>query len=231
MAAHAQGHSMIDDRHRSKAGSQGECRRSTQKLILLFCLSTCIAVVSASTAQPADPPAAAISKAASEACARKIRALEAFANAPGKPGARKTRFTQAEINSYLALELKPKYHPSLQNLELAFEEDKVRAVASIDFDKLSMNSTKMLTRLVAKLFSAKHSLSMSGTLAAKEGMANFILDEARFDDTSLPNFLVEEIISAVGRKQKPPFDPLQPSRMPYAIDRVEVHRESILVCQ
>jgi hypothetical protein len=94
-----------------------------------------------------------------------------------------------------------------------------------------MNSTKMLTRLVANLFSGMHSLSMSGKLAARGGMANFILDVARFDDTALPNFLVEEIISAVGRKQKPPFDPMQPSRMPYAIDRVEVHREYILVCQ
>jgi hypothetical protein len=117
---------MIDDRHRSEPGSQGECRRRTQKQILLFCLSTCIAVASTSAAQSADQPATAISKAASDGCARKIRELEAFANAPEKLGARKTRFTQAEINSYLALELKPKYHPSLQNLALAFEEDKLR---------------------------------------------------------------------------------------------------------
>lgn len=222
---------MIEDLHRLGLGDHVERRRRNSKPILLFCLSTCIAVVAGFGIQTADQPVAGISKAASDSCARKIRALEAFASVQAKHGAPKTRFTQPEINSYLSLELKPKYHPSLQKLELTFEEDKLRATAFIDFDKLSMNSTKMVTRLMAKLFSGVHSLSMSGKLAAKDSRANFVLDEARFDGTALPGFLVEEIITMVGQKQKPPFDPMQPSKMPYAIERVEVHREYILVYQ
>ena len=54
---------------------------------------------------------------------------------------------------------------------------------------------------------------------------------ARFDGTLLPNFMVSEIITAVGRKQRPPFDPLQPSQMIYAIDRVDVHAGYFIVYQ
>jgi hypothetical protein len=72
---------------------------------------------------------------------------------------------------------------------------------------------------------------VDGKLEAAGGKAKFVLDEARFDTTVLPNFLVEEIISAVGRKQRPPFDPMQPSQMPYKIEKVEVHKGQITIYQ
>jgi len=223
---------MTGDLHRSVPRGSGKCRSRNTAPILLLCFLACGTVVSAAFGiQSADQSAAGISKAASDSCARKVKALEAFAGSPEGRGGQKTRFTRQEVNSFLALELKSKYHPSLQSLELTFEEDKLRAIAFIDFDKLSMNSTRILTRLAAKLFSGVHSLSVSGKLAAGDGKAKFVLDEARFDSNVLPNFLVEEIITAVGRKQRPPFDPMQPSRMPYAIDRVDVHRDYILVYQ
>ncbi len=221
---------MIEDLRRSRSRGNDRSRRII-KTVLLLCLLACGAAKDVRSVQSADQLAPGISKAAADSCARKVKALEAFAETPEKHGAKKTRFTQSEINSFLALDLKSKYHPSLQKLEFTFDEDKLSAVASVDFDNLSMNSTKVFTRLVAKLFSGVHNLCMSGKLAARDGKANFVLDEARFDSNVLPNFLVEEIISAVGRKQKPPFDPMQPSKMPYAVDRVEVHRDYILVYQ
>jgi len=35
----------------------------------------------------------------------------------------------------------------------------------------------------------------------------------------------------VGRKQDPPFDPMQPSKMPYEIQKVDVHSGYIVVYQ
>jgi len=42
---------------------------------------------------------------------------------------------------------------------------------------------------------------------------------------------VEEIISTVGKRQKPPFDPMQPSQMPYGIQKVETGQGYITVYQ
>ena len=101
----------------------------------------------------------------------------------------------------------------------------------MNFDQLGATSTKLLPRLLSMMISGIHTITADGKLQSRSGRANFILDQARFDTSTLPKFLVEEIISAVGRKQKPPFDPLKPSRMPYEIDRVEVHPGYIIVYQ
>jgi len=57
------------------------------------------------------------------------------------------------------------------------------------------------------------------------------LHQARFDGTTLPKYLVEQIITAVGRKQNPPFDPLKPSELFYEIEKAEVHKGCVIVYQ
>jgi hypothetical protein len=173
----------------------------------------------------------AISKKASAGCAEKVARLEKFAASKNAGKHQTTRFTEEEVNSYLALELSSKYHPSLGSLLIHFEEPALQGTAVVDFDKLNMNSTKMITRVLAALLSGSHTLTVRGKFASSEGNGNFVLDEARFDGTALPNILVEEIITAVGKKQKPPFDPVTPSTLPYRIQRVEVHRGYIDVYQ
>jgi hypothetical protein len=176
-------------------------------------------------------PAKGVSKTASDSCAQKVKALADRAATPSARRPQKTRFTEQELNSYLALELKSEYHPSLRSLVLSLGQAKLQAAASIDFDSLGMNSTKFLAKLFARLLTGTHTLSLAGTLVTAAGKGHFVLDDAHFDDSTLPNFLVEEIITSVGKKQKPPFDPLKPSQMPYSIDHVEVHRGFIIVHQ
>jgi hypothetical protein len=168
--------------------------------------------------------------AASASCGVKVRRLQDFAATPPSAKRQDTDFTQEELNSYLALELSPKYHPSLKTLTLRFEEARLQATAVVDFDRLGMNA-KGLARLFARLLSGTHTLTMRGKLRTESGKGSFVLDEARFDDTTLPNFLVEEIVSAVGSRQKPPFDPMQPTQMPYRIKTVDVRANHIVVHQ
>lgn len=172
-----------------------------------------------------------ISREASASCGSKVVRLESYASTQEAKSGQTTRFTENEINSYLAIELSKKYHPSLRSLLITLEESNLRGVAAIDFDALGMHSKSVMARLFARLFSGVHDLSVSGRLVSAGGKGNFVLEEARFDQSILPNFLVEEIITAVGRKQKPPFDPMQPSQLPYQIDRVDVHSGYIDVIQ
>ena len=79
------------------------------------------------------------------------------------------------------------------------------------------------------MFSGVHTMAADGQLVANDGKAHFKLEQALFDGSALPKPLVEGIISAVGRKQNPPFDPLQPSEMPYEINKVDVHSGYIIV--
>jgi hypothetical protein len=197
--------------------------------VVLVCL---IGTAAAQTGGQTPAPGPGITQQASDGCTAKVKKMEEFASdANRKEKHQSTRFTEAEINSYLAFELSKYYHPSLKSLVMRFEDPKLQGVATINFDELAMTSKKVLTKLVARLFSGVHTLTVRGELRTSAGKGQFVLDEALFDGNALPNFLVEEIITSVGRKQKPPFDPLQPSQMPYAIDRVEVHTGYIIVHQ
>jgi len=172
-----------------------------------------------------------ISKAAADECARKVKELEAFSARTGNRGTRTTRISEAELNSFLAYQLSPKYHASLKSLTVRLEPTRLQGVAIVDFDQLGMNSKKTVTRMLASLLTGKHTLTAFGKLIAEGGRANFQLERALFDDVGLPNLLVEEIISAVGKRQKPPFDPMQPSQMPYGIQKVEMGQGCITVYQ
>jgi hypothetical protein len=179
----------------------------------------------------AEATGPAVSKKASDSCAKKLKALEKEAARTNRHSRPATRFSEDEINSYLALELKAKFHPSLKSLQIALQENSLSGTAEIDFNNLSMNSTKALTKLIASLFSGVHKLTVRGKLITGDGKGSLELAEARFDGNALPNFLVSEVITAVGKKQRPPFDPLQPSQMPYSIQKVDLHPGYLIVTQ
>jgi hypothetical protein len=172
-----------------------------------------------------------ISKSAADSCAKKVAGLENFAAESGAGKKNVTKITEEEINSYLALDLSAKYHPSLKSLQFSFGEPALQSTAVIDFDQLAANSKNFSARLLAGMLSGTHNLSVRGRIIAASGKAHFQLEEARFDEGQLPKFLVEEIVTAVGRKQKPPFDPMQPSQMPYRIDHVEFHSGYMVIYQ
>ena len=172
-----------------------------------------------------------VSKAAAGECAVKVKKLADFSTRTGDRGTQTTRISEGELNSYLAYELSPKYHPSLKSLTVHLEPARLQGVAVVDFDQLGMSSKKSVTRMLASLLTGKHTLTVYGKLIADGGQAHFQLERSMFDDISLPNLLVEEIISTVGKRQKPPFDPMQPSQMPYGIRKVEMGQGYIIVYQ
>jgi hypothetical protein len=177
-----------------------------------------------------DPAPAAITRAAANRCDSKLKILEAHAtHKAARP--QTTEFSEDEVNSYFALILSPKYHPCLKGLSFKFEEDKLQAVADIDFDRLGKTSSKLLPKLLSFMLSGVHTLMARGQLVSGNGKASFRLEQARFDNSTLPKALVEEIITAVGRKQKPPFDPLQPSELFYGIQKIDVHPGYVVVHQ
>jgi hypothetical protein len=197
---------------------------------MIVCLSPSLAV----TVLPsgADKSTYTPSKTAAKRCSAKLDSFADFA-AKRKSGQKQTtQFSQDEINSYLALDLRSHYHPCLKSLMVTLEEKNgLQAVASIDFDSLKSSSGKLLPKLIGLMFSGTHTLTVKGKLISKAGKANFSLDQALFDDASLPRYLVEPIITAVGRKQNPPFDPLRPSQIFYKIDKMDVYSGHITVYQ
>jgi hypothetical protein len=178
-----------------------------------------------------DETSAKISKAAAASCDAKVKMMETHAGDQGRGRKLETRISETELNSYLAISLSPNYHPCLRSILLKLDEGRLQAVASIDFDRLQLNSTQLINGFLKAMLTGVHKLTIRGGLISNMSTASFRLDGAQFDSISFPNILVSEIISVVGRKQNPPFDPMQPSALPYLIQRVDVHLGYILVEQ
>ena len=172
-----------------------------------------------------------ISKAASAQCATKFREIEEFDRKPNSQKEKTTQFSQDEINSFIALELQSNFSRSLKRLQIRFNEDSLQIDAVVDLDSFGAASARLSEKLLAAVIRGIHSLSATGFLHAKDGKAYFELTEAYVDDHILPKFLVEEIISGVARRQKPPFDPLQPSQMPYHIKSVDLKAGMVIIYQ
>jgi hypothetical protein len=161
--------------------------------------------------------ASAVSSTAAERCRLKLIRLESVAALDSTDRRQTTKFSEEEVNSYLAEDLSPQYHPCLKTIMTMFKEGRIRIVAEIDFDRLDVTSTDVFSKMIKLLFSGKHTITAQGKLQS--------------GNKALPNFLVEEILTAVGQKQNPPFDPMHPSEMPYKIDKVDVHPGYIIVYQ
>ena len=221
---------MIVDEGRQKK-PQGCWSERRAALLACFGASALLVLTSSLPAMQSSNPVSGITEAAADSCDAKIKRLEAYDEAHNYAIRQTTRFSDAEWNSYLAFVLKPNYHPSLKDIRLKFEEGRLQAAATIDFDSLNLSSTKSVNSLIRSMLSGVHLLTAWGRLISDAGKANFRLEEARFDTITLPNVLVVEILSAVGRKQNPPFDPTQPNDLPYHILKVEVHAGYIIVNQ
>ncbi len=204
------------------------CGHRRSMILLAILILTC---ASSFGDEGSEGAAALPSKAAAERCSLKLKSLEDFA-ANHKAGQKQTtQFFEDEVNSYLALCLSQKYHPSLKSLEVTFEKEKLQGVALLDFDRIGSPPEGLFSRIIGVLFAGKHNLTARGEIISGKGKASFHLEQAWLDGRELPRFLVEEIITTVGRKQKPPFDPMQPSQIPYKIQSLELLQGSIMVYQ
>lgn len=178
-----------------------------------------------------DTPSPSISETAAMRCNQKLKIIEDFAALEKTDKELTTRFTEEEINSYLILDMASKYKSCLKNLKMAFKQNLLEGFASVDFDCLKETSSKSLPRLIERLFSGTHAITARGTVVSGDGEGSFQLEQVRFDESTLPKFLVEEAITAVCKSQKPPFDPIQPSPLPYNIKKITIHPGYIMVYQ
>ncbi|MEJ2247259.1 MAG: hypothetical protein P8Y80_14460 [Acidobacteriota bacterium] len=142
-----------------------------------------------------------------------------------------TRLTEEEVNAYLSLDINSDNQSCLKNMRMAFKQDLMEGISSVDFDCLRDTSSKTFSAIILRLFSGTHVITARGTIVSGDGKGHIQLEQVRFDDSVLPNFLVEQAVAAVCGKQDPPFNPMQPSALPYNIKKITIHPGYIMVYQ
>ena len=178
-----------------------------------------------------EPTPRAVSALDAESFETKLNRIKDFIPAK-KSGRNQTiYFTEDEINAWLALQVKFRAHPSLKNLMVALDDNHAVVTADIDFDHLNANSSTLLPKLIAIMFSGVHTITAHGKITSGNGQGMFEVDKASFDKLSIPAYLMKEIIAAVGLRQPHPIDPTKSYALPFDLDRLDVRKASLIAYQ
>jgi hypothetical protein len=182
-------------------------------------------------AEPFEFRSSSPSESAAKRYRQKLKQIEDFDAQKSTDTSQTIQFSEVEFNSYILLDAASKYRSCLKSFKLDFMEDVLGGTALVDFDCLKETSSKPLPPLIARLFTGTHTITVRGTLATEDWKGSIRLLEAGLDDNTLPNILVEELISAICERQEPPFDPLQPTPLPHGIRKVTVRPGRVTVYQ
>ena len=161
--------------------------------IRLFVQTTVVCVLGATTV------GAALSRQEADAFRDKILVIskqgEAVAQTP-----RRTRVTEAELNSWLAYHGKPLTPPGIGDPAVTIVgQGKVAGRAIVDLDAVSKKKATGGLLDPWSFIGGKVPVTVSGVLHTKDGLARFALESAEVSGVPVPKTLLQELVSYYSR--------------------------------
>ncbi|MFB3906300.1 MAG: hypothetical protein ACE15E_22885 [Acidobacteriota bacterium] len=166
--------------------------------------------------QPAGPP-----DPAAERVERMLAELEARENSQDREK-RTYILAESDLNAYLAAKIQERPRKDVESLRIQMKEAVFTTFLKVDFDQVEIKGDSMTVGLLKALLRGKQTIEFDGRLQTENGKGTYAVERATLNGLPLPPSLVNSILSAVGRRQDPPFDPMEPFELPYGIKRVKV---------
>lgn len=169
---------------------------------------------------PASAPAGSPDPAA-ERVEKMLDELEARELARDKEK-RTYTLTEPDLNAYLAAKIKERPRKDVESLRIEMKEAIFTTFLKVDFDQVEIKGDSMTVGLLRALLRGSQTIEFDGRLRTDNGKGTYEVERATLNGMPLPPSLVNSILSAVGRRQDPPFDPMEPFDLPYGIKTVTV---------
>ncbi len=125
--------------------------------------------------------------------------------------------TEEELNAYLSAKLHQGHQKAVESIALLLKEGTFLTRVEVNVDELQFPVDDVMTGYLKLLLKGIQTLEIEGTLEAEKGLATYRVQEARLSGIPIPARLVNNLLSSLGKKNNPPFDPTQPFEMPYGI--------------
>ena len=125
--------------------------------------------------------------------------------------------TEEELNAYLSAQLHQQHQKAVESIALLLKEGTFLTRVEVNVDELQFPVDDVMTGILRLLLKGIQTLEIEGTLEAENGMATYRVQEARLSGIPIPARLVNSLLSSLGKKNDPPFDPSQPFEMPHGI--------------
>jgi len=130
--------------------------------------------------------------------------------------------TEPDLNAYLAAKIAERPRKDVESLKVEMKEGFFTTHILVDFDQVEIKGDSMTKTLVKAILHGKQTIEVDGRLQTDNGKGTYQVERASLNGMPLPSGLVSSILSSVGRRQDPPFDPIEPFDLPYALKTVKV---------
>ena len=137
--------------------------------------------------------------------------------------------TEEELNAYLSAQLRQQDQKAVESMFLSLREGTFLTVIEVDVNELQLRGDDVTTGYLRLLLRGTQTLEIEGKLQAEDGLASYLVQEARLSGISLPASWVNSLLSSLGKRNKPPFDPTEPFDMPYGIRSVIFHPGKVIM--
>jgi hypothetical protein len=130
--------------------------------------------------------------------------------------------TESDLNDYLAAKIKERPRKDVESMRVAMKEGFFTTFLTVDLDQVEVKGDSMSKSLLKALLHGKQTIEVDGRLKTDNGKGTYEVERASLNGMPLPPSFVNSILSAVGRQQDPPFDPMEPFDLPYGMKSVKV---------
>lgn len=155
-----------------------------------------------------------------QSLSRKIADFEARHKAGQPPREKRVLVNDTELTAYL--KLFPKLPPSVSDVEVRFERERIHATGLLDLDQLQdkVPSAGMLFAFL----SGRVNVSVKGRLESDDGFGTFQPEEVKLGSIPLAPSVLEQIVASATRSADKPngINILAPFRYPYGMRRVRL---------
>ena len=141
--------------------------------------------------------------------------------ASGEVPSRIYHLIEADLNAFLQQKLSEQPQPGVDSVSLRLAQGKLVALVQMDMDKLQVE-TDFTTKLFLALLSGKQTLELEGQLQVENGRGQYTLQRTEVNGDEVPASVVSAVLSALGQRHDPPFDPTEPFEMPWGIQAVDI---------
>jgi hypothetical protein len=191
-------------------------RRRHASALLTACLLAAAALAAAG--------AAGLSPELARGLDAKLKSFERQARAGGIARGSRVLVSQAELNSYLNL-LAP-LPPSLSDVRVTFERDRLSATGLLDLDQLQGRIPQDGALGAFSLFSGRVAVSLRGKLVNEQdaGFGRVELEDVRLGSIPIAASVLGQVIASATKGPRYPggVDILAPFRYPYSARRVHL---------
>jgi len=117
----------------------------------------------------------------------------------------------------------------VESIVLLIHEGTFLTRVEVNTDELQVKGDDVTLGYLKLLLKGTQTLEIEGKLEAENGLATYRVQEARLSGISLPPLWVNKLLSSLGKKNDPPFDPSEPLEIPYGIQSVTFQPGRVMI--